>query len=377
MQSKYHRAESSIDSSQNTNVGEPSQIPASGLTRSTSHGKQTTGASVLQNTQGGFDYDAVKEKPTATSLPKRSATIESLTNDLQQEKQSRINAENEASQLRNKLKKVQIKWNRTTNELDQIKSQSQGFNPVTDDELRSAVTQLHFNIQSFAIQYFDEPRLYSRAEQKHSYEKYMPLHFKSYLVWPENYPVVIQAFIWNVLTEEVFDRFRWAGRASTGFDTLWYRLDRRMSRDSPKTPAIIQRLETWRATTAGLVLNCMNEEDTTRNLQDKEDIMQDLQLVLNSLSRKPYENELDRILDAAIDLDKIISSQAAKVSWEFKRSPEEEHAQRQSLPETEEVVVVRPAMIKRGKSNGEDFDVENELLPRVEGICKIAREYVV
>lgn len=61
-------------------------------------------------------------------------------------------------------------------------------------------------------------------------------------------------------------------------------------------------------------------------------------------------------------MDRVISSQVAKVSW---RLPNEEEHEKipEALPGQEQSVVICPDMLKRGKSNGEDFELEFVLLP--------------
>jgi hypothetical protein len=65
---------------------------------------------------------------------------------------------------------------------------------------------------------------------------------------------------------------------------------------------------------------------------------------------------LESILDTAISLDKMITSQPTDIHWSFEKVIDAENGE-------EDIVVICPALIKRGKSNGEDFDVEAMILP--------------
>ncbi|KAI2471961.1 hypothetical protein F4781DRAFT_64783 [Annulohypoxylon bovei var. microspora] len=202
----------------------------------------------------------------------------------------------------------------------------------------------------------------------------MPKYYELFLKRPENHPTVVQVFIWRVLVDKIFDRFRWAGRASKGFDTLWDNLFYKRSRDPKMTHTAIQKLHAWRATTTGLVCESLTDEDVAYDLCEKENIMYGIHTVLDPLFNETYDAELANLLDEAIKLDKVISSQAAMVSWKFNKPPSEKLPGKPALLNMEEMVVVCPAMIKRGKSNGEDFDDESVLLPRIEGFCKVGRE---
>ncbi|KAB8067987.1 hypothetical protein BDV29DRAFT_162829 [Aspergillus leporis] len=82
----------------------------------------------------------------------------------------------------------------------------------------------------------------------------------------------------------------------------------------------------------------------------------------------------DQILDGAIDLDREISSQVARIEWVLP-SPEGlkfyssmmAFMKGEQVPntsaDTEVCVVVCLAMMKRGRSTGEEFQTENLLIP--------------
>ncbi|KAI1104917.1 hypothetical protein F4804DRAFT_170549 [Jackrogersella minutella] len=218
------------------------------------------------------DFEITEDSSISTSVAQLITTIDSLNNELKQEHESRIKSENEARQLSNKLKNVQIKWKRTANKLDQILSRAQGFPQVTDEELKSMTRQLQYNIQNLAIQYFSEPLQYRSVDPMPPFEKHMPDNYRYYLKRPENYAVVIQAFIWRIITCKIFDRFRWAGYASEYFDGLWSCLLYGIPPEDQMTHASLQKLHTWRATTTGLALGSLFKEDLVTNVEQKEKI---------------------------------------------------------------------------------------------------------
>ncbi|KAI1135667.1 hypothetical protein F5Y05DRAFT_394069, partial [Hypoxylon sp. FL0543] len=118
--------------------------------------------------------------------------------------------------------------------------------------------------------------------------------------------------------------------------------------EAQATVTATQKLHAWRARTTELVLQRLDERDTSANLKLKAAIMHEMKMVLDKMSKWAYESELDSILDAAINLDKVISSQAAKISWRFSDLQDEEHVRKTLLSNKRHLVVVSPAMVKRG-----------------------------
>ncbi|KAI1092294.1 hypothetical protein F5B19DRAFT_211544 [Rostrohypoxylon terebratum] len=317
------------------------------------------------------DHDDMQDVLAAIEISERDATIEALKQELEQERQACIRVENE---LNDKLESIKTKWKRAANELDQIRSKPRDFVPVTDEELKNMVTQLRYNIRSFAIQYFSDRPGYIRAEKDPVFAAYIPRLLKSCLEQPETYPSLVQAFIWVVIETQIFNRGRWAGCIAKDYSNLWKYLDFRRAQDYTKSHKDQQNLLIWRARTAILVSASLTEEDHTHARQVKDAIVRETLAVLKLLSDEDYGDEIGNILDDAIRLDKVINSQAAKISWDFGPPPGGDSAEDSPLPEDGEMVVVFPAMIKRGKSNGEDFDIRSVLLPRVQEFCAREKE---
>ncbi|KAI1214572.1 uncharacterized protein F4807DRAFT_403794 [Annulohypoxylon truncatum] len=362
------RAERSVDSAQALCYGETSgnsnyvvNDPGGNVLTTERRGTRDTGVNT--------DSNDVRENPIPISIAERDAIIDTLTRELEKEHQARVQAENETRQLNSKLKSIQIKWKRTANKLDQILSQSQGFSQVTDEELKEMALQLRYNIRNFAIQYFGDPVGYRRAETYPDYVYYLPEYYELYLTRPENYPTVVQAFLWDVLTYKIFNRFRWAGCMSSSFNTFWSRLFIRRNTNDTMAHTTGQKLHAWRATTANLASECLTEKDLSNIQQIKDAIIHRIHEVLKLLSNGTYDGDVGSIIDDAIKLDKMISSQVAMVSWEFGKTLDDGSTENPPRSDMGDIVVVCPAMLKRGKSNGEDFDVQSVLLPREEGFC--------
>lgn len=90
---------------------------------------------------------------------------------------------------------------------------------------------------------------------------------------------------------------------------------------------------------------------------------------------KDLRDQISHLIDGALDLDKLINSQVAEVTWfsDLRQNAgrfdedlmETEQGEKKQTEDSENVVTLvctAPAMFKRGKSTGEDFDVENMLL---------------
>ena len=138
----------------------------------------------------------------------------------------------------------------------------------------------------------------------------------------------------------------------------------------------------WRATTTGLLWNALSMEDQAEKGHYLEKgrpnivkrVRRDLDLLIDTRDAG-FLQDLKAILDDAMKLDMEISKQVAKVSWDFGDSkprllfdPEGMELERGEMPVkagTEALVVMAPALKKRGKSSGEGFNVENTLLPMV------------
>jgi hypothetical protein len=93
---------------------------------------------------------------------------------------------------------------------------------------------------------------------------------------------------------------------------------------------------------------------------------------IRSSEEKEYYGHLNHIIDKALELDREISKQVAQVEWVFddrqprsssRASHREGWTQRASSRGREGVsVIVAPAVLKRGKSSGDNFDEEQELM---------------
>jgi hypothetical protein len=132
-----------------------------------------------------------------------------------------------------------------------------------------------------------------------------------------------------------------------------------------------KRFQVWRTTTVDLLLNSTNKDpdnEANRLLQWKAEIFHEVEDVIGGCRRPNsdgYKQEFLRILDEALELDKEINKQVARVQLVFESEGsnsvfdpsmmELEKGEELSGSKREAFLVTSPAVVKRGKSNGESF----------------------
>lgn len=139
-----------------------------------------------------------------------------------------------------------------------------------------------------------------------------------------------------------------------------------------------RKFQMWRANITTLLLDSMKNDQANDQKSHKKWIkekIQDIYELLKPFSKfksKDLMDQLFGLVDKALDLDKVISKQIAEVIWDFclqKRSRyfsqglmELQQSNQQTSDGENVLLVFVPGMIKRGKSTGKDFHVENILL---------------
>lgn len=139
-----------------------------------------------------------------------------------------------------------------------------------------------------------------------------------------------------------------------------------------------RKFQIWRTNTNDLIRNALET-----NQQDDHDVQRksirytvygvfDVLSPFSKCRDKDLIGYLYHLFDEALDLDKLISSQVAEVTWvsdisknagKFNQDLMEPEPGKEQMGDSGNVMLVSaPGMIKRGKSTGEDFHVENMLL---------------
>lgn len=138
-----------------------------------------------------------------------------------------------------------------------------------------------------------------------------------------------------------------------------------------------RKFQMWRASTTTLLLDAKkldqrDDHGTHRGLNEKVESICESLRVFSKSKDKELIDQLFRIVNEALNLDKLISKQVAEVIWDsdlgknsgqFNQDLMELWRGKEQTGDSGNVwLVSAPGMIKCGKSTGEDFNVENILL---------------
>ncbi|KAK4215400.1 hypothetical protein QBC37DRAFT_481483 [Rhypophila decipiens] len=311
--------------------------------------------------------------------------------DLETERLRREDVENKLREKSSEAQEVQKRWKQTARELNTLRSQQQGFGVITDDYLVNSVKRLRYNIQTFAIQFYGEKApILKDFRTKGYFSKLFHTveNLESDVLSPERRATAIQAIIWWVLVDKVFGRFRWLGQAaSLHAHDLHNILRPNWQRDynhiGPRDAAAERKFQIWSASTAALLIELdHNQQGSSDNIISPLNI-EDTDLLKGTLAFlaeiptpcDPHglKQDLCQILQEAIDIDKEISGQVARIEWDFraghtnmKFDPQymvaaKEYGSAEAIDDVR--LAIAPRMIKRGKSNGDDFETEYQLVP--------------
>ena len=132
----------------------------------------------------------------------------------------------------------------------------------------------------------------------------------------------------------------------------------------------------WKANTSALLVDALRSDQEkgqgmSRKLRDR---TKDLCTQLAPLTRSKYEEVATQIFDIineALDLDQLFSKQVAEIYWTIgadelgffrEASMELQQGEKRAVDGQKVQLVVAPGLIKRGRSTGEDYEMESMLL---------------
>ncbi|KAL8366602.1 hypothetical protein RB595_010456 [Gaeumannomyces hyphopodioides] len=309
--------------------------------------------------------------------------LKASSKELEAERALRIQAQGQAVE-KHKL------WKQAANELRKKAIAPTASNQVTDEYLIGEVQKLRYTIRNFAVRHFGGPPCDMDPDQLENTEwrdqiatifpeaDWIP----QYIMSNEKCPSIAQALLWNVLQARVFGSFRWAGKLRKPLQALKSSLA--PDPETPSTSDSMKKYHKWRAETVKLLLASMTGNDGQPILNEaleswKLDCIRHMRYLIDRFLRKldhtdsGYVDDLNQILDQALELDKEMSAQVSQVvlfdgdmnpPLHFEQDEMElEHGETLSTAEQRVLLVVSPAMKRRGKSSGEDFDQERILLP--------------
>ncbi|KAJ4253887.1 hypothetical protein NW762_010285 [Fusarium torreyae] len=273
-------------------------------------------------------------------------------------------------------------WKNTGKELNKFRANGQGFYQVTDEYLIELINHLRFVIRDFSIQFFDGRCLRNNQITYYSLRNYKDhlegsgsdRAFSYYITSPANCYQLVQAFVWRVIVGEVFHKFEWVGRNySQHFRGLRDGLRPSFAVDpqtglSRSDPEAERKFQTWTATTTAMFLENLDLKRVDADMKAR--ITQHVDYMVNTIrdlirrdQEKGLREQLFAIISQAFELDKEISRQVGRVIWRFK-DPQQMEKSDPAQKSKQIGLVVAPAVWKRGKSTGEDFDQETRLLER-------------
>ncbi|KAH7137338.1 hypothetical protein B0J13DRAFT_677371 [Dactylonectria estremocensis] len=302
------------------------------------------------------------------------------------------------TELEQQLQAVTQEWKKSARELDELQASNEKSNQMNDGTLIERARQLRYAIWAFSIQYFQGDTPARRAiwwRKDHGYFRYLENTTPSfsaleyYLRHPTKRAKVVAAFLWQVLHCRIFDWFIWAGE-----DVGWSirKLRRFLNAKNhppsigkqPPRPDAEREFQMWSTTTVELVQDELetNGSEAAGAEIYMEEQKNDITKSVKELFRLEDESQgiaehLKSILDDAFALDKIMSQQVARLEWVFDpQTPRttgfmfveetmelDEGDSDKMMKEGREVrLVVAPALVKRGKSTGQEFEKERILL---------------
>ncbi|KAL4949242.1 hypothetical protein BDW69DRAFT_198241 [Aspergillus filifer] len=328
-------------------------------------------------------------------------SVRALERSLQAESAQKDRAQTDLAKRTKELDDMRKRWKQAARELDKTQSQHQGFYTVTDNYLIDLTTQLRYNIRNFAIQYFgSDGKKVGKFEKGKEWEKYMatttpePSDCEVFLL-SERRPSVIQAFIWRFLVGQVFDHFRWAGETGITMRNMCLFLrPEGQYRDSTEelNPDEERKFQVWLASTTALILEAGADQHASENFEAQNGkkvaaLVEKVRPILDPFATSTdssYDQELAKIYEECINLDREICRQVARVEWDFPEPGKEVWYDTKSMKLTtgEKVpvskkkdtqlvrLVICPGMKKRGKSNGDGFAAPASMLLPMEVSCE-------
>ncbi|KAK0616627.1 hypothetical protein B0T14DRAFT_459079 [Immersiella caudata] len=316
------------------------------------------------------------------------------------ERALREGAERNLQQKGDEFNQIFGRWKQTAQELSDLHMQQNAVYTVTDERLRELATTLRSGIRNFAMGFFSGSpgsvdRIPSRSGGGDDYfRQYMaPIEgHEKYLLSDRRCSSIIQAFLWRVLDRQVFDCYHWAGEAADSAKQLSSRLKTHgqpEERGQPRDPDAERNLQMWNASMARFLLEAIDAGEVSKDRQATEaklrGVLTQIVTAIQPFCRAPQdelkylEEDLWHVLESAVALDKEISKQMARIERVFevensstrsKGAPtfdsswmELESGQEPVTSQRRIGLVVAPAIVKFGKSNGEDPAVRTLLVP--------------
>ncbi|KAF5654812.1 hypothetical protein F25303_1156 [Fusarium sp. NRRL 25303] len=277
--------------------------------------------------------------------------------------------------------------------LNDLRTKLQPAGRLTNSEVKGFVKQLKYNISNLGEQWPESVPLESPSTD-HKYLRHLQSitpessDYRRLLQDEDRRPQVVEAFIWKVLATEVFGHFHWAGGTAAPHMRSLQLFFTPGQLGSPRLFDV--QLWTWKTTQLFFeALNSREDDEKHQNKLYLERMKNNITLLiietigLSINSSGGIAEQLDDILQGAIELDKKFCQQAA--TWEWKYSYKSHHeeafvfdgdfmnldqAERFSSDEKAQAqqlvrFVISPALIKRGGKDGINDEQETTVMNMV------------
>ncbi|TLD18626.1 hypothetical protein PspLS_10331 [Pyricularia sp. CBS 133598] len=256
-----------------------------------------------------------------------------LQSRLEEEKEQRLTASSEAKlNYRN--------WMTAARELRKANATLRGPQHLSDQDLIDKTKQLRYMIRNFSATNFVVRRGYPAGAEMLRQEKriFFPLGpgpgqeimrmgndtllNAQILMFTDNFHIFIEAYFWSYLSKAVFGRFLWAGRAVEPLTTLLMLLGDAPGDPISRSTKKVESFKAWRAKTFDLVVKSAAvtvDADHTLQMEREDAVKSVLRLADRQLgphvSWEDCEDEIRRIFDVAVTLDKEMHIRATPIEW--------------------------------------------------------------
>ncbi|KAK8067599.1 hypothetical protein PG996_006711 [Apiospora saccharicola] len=278
------------------------------------------------------------------------------------------------------------KYKTAGKQLAVAQSQTQGiFQDLTDDRLVQKALTLRQTVKTFAQLWRD---LFIRVGKtpdvlRWSARETGPVSLDGHPLLLDKLPITpvsMQAYIWHTIVKSVFGKCVWAGDDAENLHHVWCRFNTYKKQDDVQA---LRKMKIWKATTASLLLGpTVPQIEMTSNVDADRQIHRQIRRICNHAFpgrlfvgfheevRYRYQMHVYQIIEQAVKLDLEVCKQGAGIHWEF---GDVVGRMDNYDPETEATLSMRiitaPALLKLGKSNGEDLDLEPRVLLQGEEAC--------
>ena len=154
-----------------------------------------------KNTKDRWSRDIQEE--LLTKFTKKDEELRDLTDKLAQKDQE--------------IDSIRRLWKGTARELGKHQARGKVINQVTDPELIQKARQLQYNVRNFTCQHFGDELNTGRSVQAscHYLQKNLGISstfFDACMRSKVKRPLLVNAFLWDFLMNDIFGRFWWGGR---------------------------------------------------------------------------------------------------------------------------------------------------------------------